>query len=198
MPVRDVHLRQRHMDAAKKIREKGLSVKIKSLAEELHERQRTLLMQVYRHPEIVETIGITLQTQHGLTDYVETLREILHKHGRANYEDVASMLGIKMGPASGFLRKHRRAIEGAIPGVTWVEEKGRGRKHFIILKKPTFRKGQEIPVPFFDRHSGRMVLTAVRPAEYIRLWDAKLLKFQQEDTPMPYNLPTREEALELL
>lgn len=198
MPARDHNLRQRYINAAAKVRGAGLPVTIKNLAEILDERQKTLLMQVYRHPELVEAAGITLQVEHALTDYVETLRKILNKNGRASYGDVASMLGIKLGPVSGFLRKHRRAIEDAIPGVTWLEEKGRGHKHFIILKRPTFKKGQEIPVTFFDEHSGRVIFTAVRPAEYIRLWDAKLLKFQQEGTPMPYNLPTREEALRVL
>ena len=175
---------QQYVDAAEVLRQQRKKLTIRTLAGQLGKNWRTVESYLRRRPQLSRQLGVIIVKQHGVEDYLTAIKKLKLQNRVVTQKMLAHELGGKSeGTVSVFLLTH--------PGV-------REALTAPYMQRPAFKRSHTVTYMVWDERIGRLALVSVGLAEYVRIWDRGLLKFQREKTQMPDYLPTREEASALL
>lgn len=184
MRPRDPQLRKDYADAAANVLAMGKSLTSKNLADQLHKEWKAVRKFLRREPELATRLGVQIRKMSTLEQYQEAIASLEERQLKITHARLAKELGKDRTSVTRYLDAHSELRIGKL-------EKRRSAK--ITLKR-----GQEIGVSYLHETTLRMTFAPVTLAEYIRLWDKGLLKFQQEDMVKPEHLPTRKDVARFL
>lgn len=220
MRPRDMNLRKRYMGAAAAVLKRGETLTQKVLAQQLGMQWKAVRRYLLRYPEMLSSLGIKTKKSCTVQDYLVAIGELLPEAAQKGWKVInitmlASKLGVEKSTASRFLWDHPE-ISAAIPKAMRTCKRKSPTRSIVEKRdasahssrpvqsagttetRPRFKKGQEVGVNYLHEISGRMTFASVTFREYVRLWDKRILKFQEENSPRPEHLPSREEAIALI
>lgn len=177
---------------------KGKKITIRTLADEMTAKFKSVQHYLYRNRDLATEIGVQLaHPMHDVGQYADAIVS-MPAGVRPTHRRIASVLGLDRTSVTRFMKEHPE-LRALHPRFDKLRSNGKATDLEIKADLPPTKavRWRDLGVAVWHEKAGRYVGVCATRSEYLDYWSKGLLKHQCEGKPKPEYLPTPEEVFQM-